>query len=139
MSNELFSFFSSHHLPVNTPLLFLSLNLSLPACRSYCCSLEVKCAISSGDYSSIHDFYQRTFSSPIELNALMKRSASNDKSQLSHDDCELNTQLLYAIYDHLDDLVSVAQSIRSLLLLMANFCFTLFLLHCSLPSSRSPY
>lgn len=69
----------------------------------------------------------------------MKRSASNDKSQLSHDDCELNTQLLYAIYDHLDDLVSVERSIRSLLLLMANFCFTLFSLHCSLPSSRSPY
>ena len=70
-------------------------------------SQEVNSALSTGDYSSIHDFYQRTFSSPIELNALMKRNVDADTSfPMQLNDSNINTELLYAVYDHLDDLVS---------------------------------
>lgn len=53
----------------------------------------------------MHDFYQRTFSSPLELLALLKRNPQQDGAKLS--DPEINQELLHAIYDHLDDLVSI--------------------------------
>lgn len=53
----------------------------------------------------MHDFYQRTFSSPLELLAVLKRNPQQDGTKLS--DPEINQELLNAIYDHLDDLVSI--------------------------------
>lgn len=68
-------------------------------------SREVEDALSSGDYSHVHDFYQRTFSSPIELNALLKQDP--DQESASDEESGICLTLLYAIYDHLDDLVSL--------------------------------
>jgi hypothetical protein len=64
---------------------------------------DVKTALSTGDYSQVHDFYQRTFSSPIEMNALLKRNPEQETAHAT--DPEINQELLFAIYDFLDDLV----------------------------------
>lgn len=69
---------------------------------------EVKSATSSGDYSQVHDFYQRTFSSGVELNALLKKNP--DQSDAKIDDPEILVELLNEIYDRLNDLVCIPRS-----------------------------
>lgn len=65
---------------------------------------DVEESTKCGDYSSIHDFYQQTFSSPIELVALLKRFP--EKSSARIDDPELKVELLNELHDHINDLVS---------------------------------
>ena len=70
------------------------------------CSREVRDSLSSGDYSRVHDFYQRTFSSPVEMNALLKLDPEEQGRRI--EDSGVSLSLLHAIYDHLEDLVSLA-------------------------------
>ena len=60
-------------------------------------------AMSTGDYSLIHDFYQKTFSSAVEICAMFKRNPDQKDSKLT--DPEIKTELLNEVHDQLDDLV----------------------------------
>ena len=64
---------------------------------------EVLSARSSGDYSLIHDFYERTFSSTIEMNALFKRTPDQKGAKIN--DPEIKSELLNEVHDQMDDLV----------------------------------
>ncbi|KAI1301906.1 putative E3 ubiquitin-protein ligase HECTD2 [Halotydeus destructor] len=65
---------------------------------------QVREATVSGDYSSVHDFYQRTFSSPIEMCALFKRHTDHRTAKIN--DAEVKKELLDSVHDHMDDLPS---------------------------------
>ncbi|RWS26545.1 putative E3 ubiquitin-protein ligase HECTD2-like protein [Leptotrombidium deliense] len=77
-------------------------------------------ALVDGDYSRVHDFYERTFSSFIELNSLFKVNPEeqNAKSQ----DPEIKVELLNAVNDGIDDLPSF---IRKTVLKGIVSCFTI--------------
>ncbi|XP_054168637.1 probable E3 ubiquitin-protein ligase HECTD2 [Oppia nitens] len=64
--------------------------------------LTISCE--SADYTQLHDFYEQTFSSNIELNALFKVNA-NQSDAKSHDP-EINIIFLYTVYDELNNLPS---------------------------------
>lgn len=66
---------------------------------------DVEESTKCGDYSSIHDLYQQTFSSPIELMALLKRFP--EKSSARIDDPELKVELMNELHDHINDLVMI--------------------------------
>ncbi|RWS05224.1 putative E3 ubiquitin-protein ligase HECTD2-like protein, partial [Dinothrombium tinctorium] len=59
-------------------------------------------ALVNGDYSRIHDFYDRTFSSFVELNAVFKQNPEQEGAKIN--DPEINVELLNAVNDSIDDL-----------------------------------
>lgn len=64
---------------------------------------DVEEATKCGDYSSIHDLYQQTFSSPIELVSLLKHFPQKQSARI--DDPELKVELMNELHDHINDLV----------------------------------
>lgn len=56
------------------------------------------------DFTRIHALYERTFSSLVELNALFKENPDTDGAKIH--DPELKMDLLHAMYDEMDRLVS---------------------------------
>lgn len=59
--------------------------------------------MSTGDYSLIHDFYQKTFSSSVEMCSLFKQNT--DQKSAKYNDPEIRTELLNEVYDQMDNLV----------------------------------
>ncbi|XP_015792141.1 probable E3 ubiquitin-protein ligase HECTD2 [Tetranychus urticae] len=57
-----------------------------------------------GDYTKLHDLYKTSFSSFVEINALFKKSQSDEEVKLH--DPELQMNLVYAMFDELDNLPS---------------------------------
>jgi hypothetical protein len=60
-------------------------------------------ASDSADYTSLHDFYEKTFSSFVEINALFKQNPDQESAKIK--DPEIKTELLFTVYDQLNDLV----------------------------------
>ncbi|KAM7283145.1 putative E3 ubiquitin-protein ligase HECTD2 [Ixodes scapularis] len=56
----------------------------------------------SSSFSKIQEFYEQTFSSLIELNALFKENPRQDDAKL--EDPEIKNELLHAVYDMLEEL-----------------------------------
>ena len=64
---------------------------------------KIKQANESIDFGEVKEFYRRTFSSLIELNAVFKLYPDKDEAVLN--DPELKFDLLFEVYDELDNLV----------------------------------
>lgn len=64
---------------------------------------QARQAMSTGEYSLVHDFYQKTFSSSVEMCALFKKNM--DQKGAKFNDPELRTELLNEVHDQMDNLV----------------------------------
>ena len=64
---------------------------------------KIKQANESIDFGEAKEFYKRIFSSLIELNAVFKLYPDKDEAALN--DPELKFDLLFEVYDELDNLV----------------------------------